>query len=99
MCVWKCRAQSPAPSTSPIAKSTTIARAHGSRSFSNAGSAKRLCPAPTLDLGKRHVVDAAASQRQVSVARRHHVAHDAAARGNSPGLKLLRRRIEAHQHV
>ena len=35
MCAWKCRAQSPAPSISPIARSTTTARAPGWPCFSN----------------------------------------------------------------
>ena len=65
------------------------------RCHTHSCSRHRLFP----NLDEADLVDAALGDDEVAVARRHHVANDAAAAGNDPGLELLGLRIEAHQRV
>src|SRR5437870_7800098 len=78
---------------------TPSRRVRGAAFFSQPPRVSSLGLASVLDFDQRHAVDAAAREREVAVACHRHVAHDAAARGDGPGLEFFRLRIEAHDRV
>src|SRR5262249_34428385 len=84
---------SPSPDAAPTTPHDRMRRIYDAQTAMPRG-------ATSVDANQRHLTDAALGKHgSAAVPGRHHVAHDAAARRDGPGLKLLRARIEAHQGI
>src|SRR5262245_45597450 len=53
----------------------------------------------SLHFDQRNTIDAAACHHEISLWRRHHVAHDSSAGRDYPGLEFFSPRIEADQRI